>query len=216
MRILTTGGTGVLGRAAIPLLLREGHSVFAPSRTECDLFDPTQVARAVSGCDAVMHLATRIPPRERRTAAGAWSENDRLRKVAAGLLVDAAIEAGVRVFVQPSVAFIYPNDGLVDESTRVERVAPHLQSALEAESHALRFATAGRLGVVVRFGLLYGPTTGADEPNPLYEAHLHIADAGAALVAALSAPSGLYNAVRDSDRVSNVRFKQATGWSPHF
>jgi len=129
MRILITGGTGVLGRAAIPLPLHAGHHVLAPRRTACDLFDPAQVARAVSGCDAVMHLATRIPPREQRTAAHAWSENDRLRKVAAGLLVDAAIEAGVQVFVQPSLAFIYPGQGPVDESTRIERVAPHLQSA---------------------------------------------------------------------------------------
>jgi len=216
MRILMTGGTGVLGRASIPLLLQEGHHVFAPRRTACDLFDPAQVVRAVSSCDAVMHLATRIPPREQRTAAHAWSENDRLRKVAAGLLVDAAIEAGIQVFVQPSVAFLYPKDGPVDESTRVERAPPHLQSALEAEAHALRFAVAGRRGVVVRFGLLYGPTTSADEPNPLYDAHLRIADAGAALVAALSAPSGLYNAVRDSGRVSNARFKQVTDWSPRF
>jgi nucleoside-diphosphate-sugar epimerase len=167
MRILITGGTGVLGRATIPRLLEDGHSVLAPRRTEYDLFDPAAVARAVSGCDAVIHLATRIPPRERRTAVDAWSENDRLRRLAAGLLVDAGIEAGVRVFVQPSVAFIYPKDGPVDESTPVERVAPHLQSALEAEAHALRFAARGRRGVVVRFGLLYGPTTGADEPNPL-------------------------------------------------
>ena len=68
--------------------------------------------------------------------------------------------------------------------------------------------------MIVRFGPLYGPSTGADEPNPLYDAHLHIADAVAALVAALSAPSGLYNAVRDSERVWNARFKRVTGWTP--
>jgi hypothetical protein len=33
-------------------------------------------------------------------------------------------------------------------------------------------------------------------------------------VAALAAPSGVYNVVRDGERVSNARFKQATGWHP--
>jgi nucleoside-diphosphate-sugar epimerase len=216
VRVLITGGTGVLGRAAIPLLLQGGHQVFAPGHAQCDLFDPAAVARAVADCDAVMHLATRIPPRERRTAPEAWAENDRLRKVAAQLLVDAAIGSSTQVFVQPTVAFIYPSKGLVDESTGLEHIPPHLQSALTAEAHALRFAAAGRRGIVLRLGLLYGAGTGADAPNPLYDARLHIEDAGSALVAALSAASGIYNLVRDAERVSNARFKQATGWSPRF
>jgi nucleoside-diphosphate-sugar epimerase len=145
-RVLITGGTGVLGRATMPLLLQGGHRVLAPGRGECDLFDPVAVARDASGCDAVMHLATRIPPRERRTAPDAWAENDRLRQVAAQLLVDAAIRADPQVFVQPTVAFIYPGEAPVDESTKVEHVPPHLQSALRAEAHALRFAAAGRRG----------------------------------------------------------------------
>ena len=39
-------------------------------------------------------------------------------------------------------------------------------------------------------------------------------DAGRALLAALTAPSGVDNVVRDDERVSNARFKQATGWHP--
>ena len=39
-------------------------------------------------------------------------------------------------------------------------------------------------------------------------------DAGRALLAALDAPSGIYNVVRDGERVSNERFKRATGWLP--
>jgi hypothetical protein len=32
--------------------------------------------------------------------------------------------------------------------------------------------------------------------------------------ASFEAPSGIYNVVRDGGRVSNGRFKQATGWRP--
>ena len=86
MRVLVTGGSGVLGRATIPLLFHGGHQVIAPGRSECDLFDPDAVRRAVSGVDAVMHLATRIPPPKLRGTREAWTENDRLRTAASRLL----------------------------------------------------------------------------------------------------------------------------------
>jgi uncharacterized protein YbjT (DUF2867 family) len=60
-----TGGSGVLGRATIPLLRAQGHEIDAPAPTELDLFDPVAVAGAVDGAAAILHLATRIPPRER-------------------------------------------------------------------------------------------------------------------------------------------------------
>ena len=46
MRLLVTGGTGVLGRAFLPLAEAEGHQVSAPGRAELDLFDPAAVAAA--------------------------------------------------------------------------------------------------------------------------------------------------------------------------
>lgn len=216
MRVLITGGSGVLGRATVPLLASNGHQVLAPRRSECDLFDAEAIRRAVSGVDAVMHLATRIPPPELRAAPDAWTENDRLRAEASCLLVDAALASGIEVYIQPTIAFIYPGIDPVDESTEVREVPKHLESALIAEAQTMRFAAAGRRGVVLRLGALYGPTTGADEPRPGYDAHLHVEDAGSALLAALGAPSGVYNVVRDFQRVSNARFKQATGWNPRF
>ena len=62
MRLLVTGGTGALGRAFCPLAQAAGHHLHAPGRHELDLFDPVAVAAAVSGVDAVIHLATRIQP----------------------------------------------------------------------------------------------------------------------------------------------------------
>ena len=48
MRLLVTGGTGVLGRAFLPWAEAEGHRVSAPGRAELDLFDPAAVAVAVA------------------------------------------------------------------------------------------------------------------------------------------------------------------------
>jgi len=168
-RLFVTGASGVIGAALLPLAEASGHEVRAPAHREVDLFDPASVGPAVSGCDAILHLATRIPPREQ--------------------------------FDQP-------------EAWRVGAVAPNLRSALVAERETARFAVAGRRGVVLRLGLLDGPGTGHDRPYDIYGTTLHVADAAAAVLTALTVPSGVYNVCRDGERVSNRRFAHATGWRP--
>jgi nucleoside-diphosphate-sugar epimerase len=213
VRLLVTGGSGVLGRATIPLLHAQGHEVDAPAPAQLDLFDPVAVARAIDGSAAIMHLATRIPP-ERAGEREAWRENDRLRAEASRLLVDAALATETEAYVQPSITFLYPAEGLVDEETPLGQVPEYLRSALAAEEETARFAAAGRRGIVLRFDLLDGPGTGNERPNSRFRSTLHVADAGRALVAALALPSGIYNVCRDGDHVSNERFKQVSGWRP--
>jgi len=212
VRVLVTGGTGVLGRAFRPLAETAGHDVRAPGRAELDLFDPVAVAPAVRDVHAVLHLATRIQPLARLQQPEAWRENDRLRAEASAILVDAALAANVKTYIQPTVTFVYPGDRPVSEETPVGDVPVILRSALAAEQQAARFAEAGRRGVVLRLGLLDGPGTGRDHPSPGLGATLHAEDAGQALLAALDVPSGVYNVCRDGERVSNRRFAEATGW----
>ncbi len=215
MRLLVTGGTGVLGRAFLPLAEAERHQVRTPGRAELDLFDPAAAGAAMSGVDAVMHLATRIQPVEMLRQPEAWRENDRLRAGASAILVGAALAAEVTVYIQPTVTFVYPDGQRVSEETPVREDVPAvLRSALAAEEQAARFAVAGRHGVVLRLGLLDGPGTGHDQPNPALGASLHTEDAGRALLAALTVPSGIYNVCRDGERVSHHRLTEATGWRP--
>ncbi len=68
--------------------------------------------------------------------------------------------------------------------------------------------------MVLRLGLLDGPGTGKDDPNPALGATLHAEDAGRALLAALDVPSGIYNVCRDGERARNRRFRGAAGWRP--
>ena len=213
MRVVVTGGSGVLGRSLVPLLVEGGYEVSAPGRRGLDLFDPPAVARAVAGADAVYHLATRIPPPELMDDPASWRENDRLRETASRLLVGAALSSTVSVYVQPTVTFVYPSHGPVDETTPAEAPA-YLESALAAEREAARFAEAGGRGVALRLGLLDGPGTGLAAPETRFGATLHVDDAGRALIAALEVPSGVYNVCRDGERVSNARFADASGWRP--
>jgi 2-alkyl-3-oxoalkanoate reductase len=214
MRLLVTGGTGVLGRALQSLAHAAGHELYKPGRTELDLFDRAAVADATRGVDAVLHLATRIQPLEQLGHPDAWRENDRLRADASRILVDAALATSVLVYVQPTVTFVYPPDRPASEDTPLADVSPILQSALAAEREAARFAHGGRRGIILRFGLLDGPGTGHDQPVTALGATLHVADAARALLASLTLPSGIYNVCRDTERVSNRRFTQAVGWHP--
>jgi hypothetical protein len=189
--------------------------VSAPGRAELDLFDPAAVGARMRGVDAVLHLATRIQPLAAMGQPGTWRENDRLRAEASAILIDAALAAEVKAYVQPTVTFVYPEGQPASEQTTIREDVPVImRSALAAEEQAARFAAAGRHGVVLRLGLLDGPGTGHDQPNPAPGASLHTQDAGRALLAALSVPSGIYNVCRDGERVSHRRFTEATGWRP--
>jgi hypothetical protein len=102
----------------------------------------------VQGVDALVHLASRVPPVERWAEPGAWDEHVRLRVETAKLLIDAVLAAGVEVYVQPTVTSDVP----VGEGP--------------AEAEAARLAAAGGRGIILRFGYLDGPTTGVDTPDP--------------------------------------------------
>ncbi len=287
--VFVTGPTGVLGRATIPDLLASGHTVRALSRGEAsdaairalgaepvrgDLFDPDSLREAVAGADAVLHLATRIPPSSEVRHRSAWAENDRIRAEGTKNLVDAALAADVRVFVYPSFAFVYPDSGdaWIDAVSTPVDLTDILHSTIAAEGEVARFAEGGRRGVSLRLGGLYGidvPSTTEQlqlarrgfsmfgSAPKAFTPTLWIGDAASALVAALDrAPSGIYDVVDDepvrqwqvkaalataagrrsvlslpgwltqlvagpaaevfgrSLRISNRRFREATGWAP--
>ncbi len=174
MKILFTGATGVLGRAAVPLLVADGHDVIAISRSPeeavwleetgarpepIDLFDPSAIDRGVAGVDTVVHFATAIPPMSKMTKRRSWETNDRLRSRATGILVDAAIANDVPRFVQQSVTFAYHDGGdtWLDEDSRLAPGWDVLDSALDAEAHVDRFREADGTGVTLRLSRLYGP-----------------------------------------------------------
>lgn len=206
MRVLVTGGSGVLGRVAIPRLRALRHEVWAPPHKELDVLDRDVLPAALESADAVYHLATRIPQ-----GGADWVANDRVRREGTRLLVEAALASEAGVFVLPTVALVYP-PGPADEETPV-KPSDHLRSALAAEGEVARFAAAGRSGIVLRLGRLWGAGTDADRPAG-EGSQLHVDDAGAALAAALELPSGVYNVVADGHAVSNARFKAASGWRP--
>ncbi len=115
MKVAVIGATGVLGQALVPLLREAGHELLPLSRRSplpfdlLDSGDAARLRRLLEGCDVVVHAATAIPLDP--TAPGAWDLNTRLRTQGTRRLLDAAIAAGVKRYVQQSIALAYPDRG---------------------------------------------------------------------------------------------------------
>jgi nucleoside-diphosphate-sugar epimerase len=172
VKVFVTGGTGAIGRHAVPALLAAGHEVSALARTtekaerlqsqgaapvRVSLFDRQALAAALRGHDAVVNLATAIPGSRDALRQSAWAENTRIRTQGSATVVDAALDAGVPRLLQESVSMIYRDGGhrWIDEGWPVDGLP--IGSNLAAEASADRFTAAGATGVVLRFGWFYGP-----------------------------------------------------------
>jgi nucleoside-diphosphate-sugar epimerase len=229
MRVFLTGGTGAIGRHALTALLMAGHEVSVLVRSEekaarvtrlgaqpvqVSLFDRAGLETAIRGHEAVVNLATAIPPNSDFMRPMAWEMNDRIRTEGSATLVDAALAAGALRFIQESVVMLYSDGGDVwlDESAPTDDFAmARGNHAAEASAH--RFTKAGGTGVVLRFGWFYGPGATHSEEfldlarrwgvciqlgrNSTYLSSTHVEDGGRAVAAALGAPSGTYNASDD-------------------
>ena len=227
MRVFITGATGVIGSRVVPLLLQAGHTVTAVSRSErnrealrnagaapvdVDLFDAASLRQVMAGHDAVINLATHIPSARKIMFRRAWRTNDRIRREGSAAIATAAIAEGVGRVIQESFAPLYPDhgDAWIDESMAVAPVS-YNKSVLDAERSAQRFTESGGVGVVLRFGGLYGPDAILAEMlnvmrkgiSPLpgdpgaFLSSLAQDDAATAVVASLGVPAGTYNVVED-------------------
>jgi nucleoside-diphosphate-sugar epimerase len=180
---------------------------------ELELFDPDAVREAVAGHHVVCNVATAIPVGESASRLSAWQENDRIRREASRNLVDAALAAGATRYVQESIAFLYADGGdrFLEESAAVD-AAGITSAAPVAEAEAARFAEHGGVGVALRFGQFYGFDSGHTVsaidaarsglpvefgPEQAFRSAITTDDAASAVVAALRAPSGVYNVVDD-------------------
>lgn len=197
------------------------------SPVHADLFDRAAMRGAVAGHDVVAQLATNIPTGSAAAQASGWATNDRLRREAATAIAGAVVDTGVDRFVQESITFPYLDGGdqWIDEAC--ERV--HYwgnQTVVDAEAAAASVTAAGGAGIVLRFAMFMAPDSAhvqsfvgaarrglfamAGRPRG-YMSFVDIDDAAAAVLAALTAPAGVYNVAEpDPARRSTHRAALAT------
>jgi nucleoside-diphosphate-sugar epimerase len=220
MRVLVIGATGVLGAPAVKRLLAAGHEVSGLARSADraaaveatgakpvpgDLFSEPSLVTALRGHEAVLNLATRIP--RKVTSKAAWALNDRVRRLGSATLAAAVRQVEeVRIVVQEGISFGYADGGsavLTEEAP----LRPTGVTASSAEAHANVAELTDRTVVCLRIGTLVGPDpmtaallSAARRGFPVimgsrtdWTTAIHPSDAAAAVVAALGAPSGVYN-----------------------
>lgn len=169
-RVLVTGATGFIGcRVAEMLALRDGWQVRGLVRQPAsasrlarlpielvpgDLHKPDELARAVHGCDAVVHCAI-------GTAYGDRKEIFKVTVEGTRRLAEAARAAGVSRFVHVSTAALHGKDvtGTLDESTPVRPPVgdDYAESKAEAERVIEKAVQAGLPAVTLRLANVYGP-----------------------------------------------------------
>ena len=235
MHVFLAGSTGVLGRRIIPLLIGDGHEVTALTRrgdragllrclgahpAVANAFVPESLAAAVklAAPDVVMHQLTDL-------TSGTSASNANLRARGTRNLMDAAHAAGVSRVISQSIAWAYPAGcGPAAEETPLDLGAaePRL-TTIRGVAALEQMTQEAPEWVVLRYGILYGPDTwfeprgekAADARAGLLLADddvtsfVHVGDAAAAAVQALTWPSGPVNICDD---------EPATGraWVPAF
>jgi nucleoside-diphosphate-sugar epimerase len=186
------------------------------------VYDTEGVRAAVADAapEVVMHQLTALPPRIDWVDPNVFDEHNRLRTEGTRILLDAALAAGARRCVAQSIAFAYAptGDWVKEEDAPLAIDAPAPMGGAVAALVELERSVTGTEaidGLVLRYGMLYGPGTYHDRRGstatdivarrvPLVDgatgmfSWLHVEDAASATVAAIErgAP-GIYNVVDD-------------------
>jgi uncharacterized protein YbjT (DUF2867 family) len=182
VRVFVAGATGVIGVPLVRLLVERGDDVAGMTRSQADVvrslgaepvvadaFDAAAVRDAVESFapDVVVNELTDLPDRYEELELGPTA---RIRIVGNRNLIAGL--GGARYVVQ-SVAF--PLDGEAGEAVA------------ELERTALAVG-----GIVLRYGLFFGPGTYSEDGAGMPEPKVHVEDAARRTVELLDAPPGVY------------------------
>jgi nucleoside-diphosphate-sugar epimerase len=191
-RVFLAGASGVLGSRLVPLLVDAGYIVGAMTRSAgkadrlaalgaqpivCDVFDRSGLFSAVRAFtpDVLLHELTDLPD-ELENLPEDSRLNARIRVEGTRNLLDALKGVGPTKVVAQSVAWT-------------------MRPGLEADAVAsLERVVLAASGVILRYGLLYGPDTYFEDELPPAP-RVHIDTAAARTLEALDAPSGILTVV---------------------
>jgi len=236
MKILLAGAGGAIGRLLTPLLRTAGHDVVGTTRSAekiaalralgaepvvVDVFEAAALARAMLAAapQVVIHQLTDLPyaPNTPGFEEG-LERNARLRIAGTRNLVATAKAAGVRRLIAQSIAFVYaPGEGARVESDPLDLAATGIRKRMVDGVVALEGATLEMPeGIVLRYGLLYGPGTWFENEKRGKPA-LHVdAAAQAALLAVTKGAPGIYNIAEDDGAISSEKAKREFGFDAAF
>jgi nucleoside-diphosphate-sugar epimerase len=236
-RVLVAGAGGVVGRRLCRLLLDDGWHVIGTTRSSdraaelralgvepviVDVYNADALSRVVVAAEVnvVVHQLTDLPPGlDPSRMAEARKRNARLREVGTRNLVAAAVAGGAKRLIAQSVAFAYaPGTIPYREDSPLNVAAEKDVDAMSARAVASleqQVLGAQLVGIVLRYGRLYGPGTGFDGPAPGGPLHVDAA-ADAARRAMTRGTHGVYNIAQNDGTVSSAKAQTELGWRDDF
>ena len=225
-KILVAGASGVIGRRLCRLLVEDGWRVTGTTRSPekvaglraigvepvlVDVFDDRVLHSVVTKArpNIVVHQLTDLPPGlDPAKMAEGRVRNARIRDIGTRNLIAAAVDCGVNRMVVQSIAFVY------EPGPKPYREESPL-SAASVASFEQQVIDAALVGIVLRYGKLYGPGTGFD--NPPSDGPVHVdAAADAARLAVTRGEAGIYNVAEDDGTVSSQKAIRELGWNSNF
>ena len=237
MKIFLAGATGAIGKRLVPLLLKAGHRVTGTTRSAAkaealraagvepvvvDVFDAQGLSRAVLAArpDIVVHQLTDLPPGlDPRQMTEGTQRNARMRREGTKNLVVATLGSTALRLVAQSIAWMYapgPQPHSEDDPLDVHAQGTRsITAAGVATLEQLTLFSPPIEGVVLRYGHLYGPGTGADATTEA--AALHVDAAAWAAVLAIEKPCrGIYNVAEPSGYLSTEKARRDLGFNSGF
>ncbi|PFO92003.1 dTDP-glucose 4,6-dehydratase [Bacillus cereus] len=221
MKIFVAGATGVIGRSLLPLLIKNGHTVFAMIRNTSQVEAMKKVGAIpviadVFNREAVFSVLEETNPDvviHQLTSLSSWNfeDNAKIRTKGTRNLVDAAKNVGVQKIIAQSISWAYePGDTFATEkdSLHITASAPRqvtVNGILKLEEAVTELPES----VILRYGTLYGPGTWYAENGLIanqvrnneiiasdgISSFIHVEDAARATMLALNWPSGIVNIV---------------------
>ena len=232
-RIFLAGASGAIGRRLSPLLLENGWRVFGSTRSAgkaaelkkagvepvvVDVFDADALRNHLYEIqpEVVIHQLTDLPyALEAGQMTAALARNARLRDLGTRNLVAAALHAGAGRLIAQSISFIYDEGAKPHRETDPLLPLTHpiygetVQGVLSLERQVTE---APLVGIVLRYGLIYGLGTGFDAPIAPGSVHVDAA-AKAAELAVTRGERGIYNVTESDGETSSDKAIKSFGWN---
>lgn len=242
MKIFIAGGTGVLGRRLVPQLIQDNHEVSVLARSQenvkqikamhakpvkTSLFQVNDLITKTTKEEVFIHIATSIPKNNKSKPVD-WEMNERIRLEGTKNLIQAALNADCKLYIQQSATFGYGHHGekILDEGHDLE--IP-VQTAIEISDDYRKilddvkrmedlvtnaYAEKRLPSIILRFGWFYsydstnirdiveGNMAHVFRKDP-YISIISVDDAVRAIIAAIDEHEGnlgeIFNVVDDSD-----------------
>ncbi|RKD89844.1 NAD-dependent epimerase/dehydratase family protein [Mangrovibacterium diazotrophicum] len=232
-KIFLAGAAGAIGQPLSRLLIENGWKVYGTTRSEekaallqkmgvepvvVDVYDTERLQSVLAEIqpEVVINQLTDLPyALNELEMTAALVRNARLRTEGTKNLVDAAVQAGCKRIIAQSISFIYDEGETphVEEDPLLPAAHPVYGETAEGIRNLERqVLESGVEGIVLRYGLLYGPKTGFE--NPIAPASVHVeAAAKAAEIAVTKGQTGIYNVAEADASLSTEKATGTLGWN---